>query len=225
MNSKNRTLIIVIGVIVLITAFAGIAIVLSGGDDSKESSSSTPVVTDADGQAVAAADIENTRPVEVVGVPLSAYDAEGADPAVGTASPVITGQSFDGTPVTFGGATGNPTMLVYLAHWCPHCNAEIPELIALDESGGIPEGLDVIGISTGIQPDQDNFPPAEWIDEKGWPWQIMADDESSTAFLAEGGSGFPYTVLLDAEGNVLARASGSRSGEAISAWLTQYLGQ
>jgi thiol-disulfide isomerase/thioredoxin len=114
-------------------------------------------------------------------------------------------------------------MLVFLAHWCPHCNAEIPELIALNDAGEIPNGVDVIGISTGVQPGEENYPPSEWINAKGWPWPILADDEDSTAFLADGGSGFPYTVLLDADGNVLSRVSGSRSSADISAWLSQYV--
>jgi cytochrome c biogenesis protein CcmG/thiol:disulfide interchange protein DsbE len=223
-NSKNRTLIIVIAAIVLILGLAGIAVLLSGGDDSNESSVPAPVSTDADGEPVAAADIEDTRPVEVTGDPLPPYDQAVADTAIGTAAPVISGQSFDGSPVTIGGATGRPTMLVFLAHWCPHCNAEIPELIELDSAGAIPDGVDVIGISTGVQSDQANYPPSEWIAATGWPWPVLADDANSTAFLSDGGSGFPYTVLLDADGNVLSRVSGSRAASDISVWLTETLG-
>jgi cytochrome c biogenesis protein CcmG/thiol:disulfide interchange protein DsbE len=221
-NSKNRTLIIVIAAIALIVGLAGIAVLLSGGDDSNESAPA-PVSTDAEGQPVAAADLEDTRPVEVTGDPLPPYDQASADPTIGTPAPVISGQSFDGSPVTIGGATGRTTMLVFLAHWCPHCNAEIPELIVLESGGGIPDGVDVIGISTGVQSDQANYPPSEWLVEKGWPWPVMADDADSTAFLSDGGSGFPYTVLLDADGNVLSRVSGSRAASDIAAWLTQYV--
>jgi cytochrome c biogenesis protein CcmG/thiol:disulfide interchange protein DsbE len=223
-NSKNRTLIIVIAAIVLIVGLAGIAVLLSGGDDSNESSVPAPVSTDADGQPVAAADIEDIRPVEVTGDPLPPYDPAVADPTIGTPAPVISGQSFDGSPITIGGATGRPTMLVFLAHWCPHCNAEIPELIELQNAGAIPEGVDVIGISTGVAPKEANYPPSEWIAEKGWPWPVLADDADSTAFLSDGGSGFPYTVLLDADGKVLSRASGSRAASDISVWLNGALG-
>ena len=224
MNSKNRTWIIVIAAIVLIAGLAGIAVLLSGGGDSNESSVPAPVITDADGQPVAQADIEDTRPVEVSGDPLAPYDQAVADPTIGTPAPVISGESFDGSPVTIGGTTGRPTMLVFLAHWCPHCNAEIPELIELENAGAIPEGVDVIGISTGVQPDEANYPPSEWIAETGWPWPVLADDASSTAFLADGGSGFPYTLLLDADGNVLSRVSGSRAASDISVWVTETLG-
>ena len=32
-------------------------------------------------------------------------------------------------------------MVVFLAHWCPHCNAEIPVLNEWRDSGEIPDGL------------------------------------------------------------------------------------
>ena len=32
---------------------------------------------------------------------------------------------FDGAPLTIA-PTGKPMLVVFLAHWCPHCNAEIP---------------------------------------------------------------------------------------------------
>lgn len=223
MNSKNRTPIIVVAVVVLIAGLAGLALLLSGGDESS-GGVVAPSSTDENGDVIGPPPLENTQPVEVVGAPLPSYDAQSVDPSIGTAAPVVSGQSFDGDPVILGGATGRPAMLVFLAHWCPHCNNEIPELIALEEALGIPVGVDVIGISTGVQEGQENYPPSEWIDDKGWPWPILADDAESTAFLSYGGSGFPYTVLLDAEGNVLSRVSGSRSGADISAWLDQFVG-
>lgn len=224
MNSKNRTWIIVAAVVVLIGGAGAIALLLSGDDDNEgEAATTAPVSTDADGSVVAPPELEEMRPVEVVGDPLPPFDAAIADPAIGTAAPVISGQSFDGSPITIGGATGKPTMLVFLAHWCPHCNAEIPELIELDNNGGIPAELDIIGISTGIQPGQENYPPSAWAIEKAWPWPIMADNEESLAFLSDGGSGFPYTVLLDADGNVLSRVSGSRPGSAIADWISELL--
>jgi len=222
-NSKNRTLIIVVAAIVLIAGLAGLALLLSGGDESS-GGVVAPSSTNENGDIIGPPPLENTQPVEVSGTPLPPYDSQSADPAIGTAAPIVAGQSFDGDPVVLGGATGQPSMLVFLAHWCPHCNNEIPELIALEDAFGIPVGVDVIGISTGVQEGQANYPPSEWIDDRGWPWPVLADDAESTAFLAYGGSGFPFTVLLDADGNVLSRVSGSRSASDISAWLNQFVG-
>ena len=108
---------------------------------------------------------------------------------------------------------------MFLAHWCPHCNAEIPELIELNDAGEIPADLDVIGISTAVASDRPNYPPSEWIVDKGWPWPTMADDEQSSAFLDFGGAGFPFLVIVDSDGTVLARQSGESSSEQIKAWI------
>ena len=157
--------------------------------------------------------IQENRPVSVTGTPLVDFENTVGDPAIGVAAPVVSGASFDGTPITIGGPTDNPTLVVFLAHWCPHCNDEVPELISLADSGGLPEGLDVIGVSTAVSPGAPNYPPSEWIVDKGWPWPTMADDADTTALVAMGGTGFPFAVVLDTDGTVLAR----RSGEAKAA--------
>ncbi len=187
--------------------------VVAGGDDGSESATTAP-----------SGDVEQNRTVSVSGDVVPTLDAALVDdPAIGTAFPTIEGQTFDGTPITVGGSTDGPTMVVYLAHWCPHCNAEIPELVELNDSGGIPEDLTVVGVSTGVDPTAPNYPPSEWLDDKGWPWAAMADDEASTAFVVSGGSGFPYLVILDADGKVIARASGEKSAEDLKVWIDDAL--
>ena len=210
MNPKNRTFVIVAGVVVLIIAAALIAVLATGGsDDSGDSSASGD----------SGAEIEQTRPVEVTGEALAPFEDPAADPAVGQASPVVNGQGFDGTAMTIGGASDKPTMLVFLAHWCPHCNREVPEVIKLNDAGGIPADLDVIGISTAVASDRPNYPPSEWIVDKGWPFPTMADSENSEALSAFGGTGFPFLVMVDSDGTVLARQSGESTADELGAWI------
>ncbi|MGA9278995.1 TlpA family protein disulfide reductase [Ilumatobacter sp.] len=187
--------------------------------DTASSGTDTPTTDDA-----ATDEVQQNRPVSVEGAPLVPYDATlPADPAVGEAAPVVSGESFDGTPVTIGGATGSPTLAVFLAHWCPHCNEEVPQLIELEDSGEFPEGLEVIGVSTAVDPSGENFPPSEWIVDKGWPFATMADDEELTAMTAMGGTSFPFLVVLDADGNVLARRAGSAPAAETKAFLDEAL--
>jgi thiol-disulfide isomerase/thioredoxin len=210
---KNRTLYIVIGVIVVVLGLAGIAVAVSGGDDSSESGTTAP-----------SGDVEETRQVSVSGDVVPTLDAALVDdPAIGTVFPTIEGQTFDGTPITVGGPTDGSTMVVYLAHWCPHCNDEIPELVELNDTGGIPEELTVVGVSTAVDATAPNYPPSSWLADKGWPWKAMADDEASTSFVVSGGSGFPYLVILDADGKVVARASGEKSAEDLKVWIDEAL--
>jgi thiol-disulfide isomerase/thioredoxin len=218
-NSKNRTLLIIVGVIVAVLGLAGIAVLAGGGDDS-----SSGVVDPSETVVESSGDVEQNRPIEVAGDNIPTLDnTVSPDPAIGMALPTIDGQSFDGTPVSIGGASDGPTMVVYLAHWCPHCNDEIPELIELNNRDGVPADMRVVGVSTGVDNSAPNYPPSEWLQDKGWPWEAMADDADSMAFVLSGGSGFPYLVILDADGNVLARDSGEKSAEDLAVWIQDAL--
>jgi thiol-disulfide isomerase/thioredoxin len=144
--------------------------------------------------------------------------AEGADPstdsAVGTVAPVATGADFSGAPVTLESA-GQPTVLLFLAHWCPHCQAEVPAMQEWLDGGGLPEGTQVLSVATAQDSTLPNFPPAAWLEEEGWTPPVLVDDESSTAANAFGLSRFPFWVFLDSAGNVAARAVGEIEPEAI----------
>jgi len=213
-NPKNRTLLIVGAVVVAILALAGIALALTGGDDtSSNGDSDSPVPTYSD-------DAEQFGSVEATGEALPEYLDIDPDPAVGTAAPVVTGEDFDGNPITVGGEQPNATMLVFLAHWCPHCNNEVPRILEVNSNGGIPADLDVVGISTGASEGAPNWPPSEWVVDMGWLWPTMADDVQQTAMNAFGGSSYPTMIILDADGNVVARTSGEMSVDDLTAWIS-----
>lgn len=169
-----------------------------------------------------AAVVLETSEITVTGDPLVPFDDPSTDP-LGVA-PVVSGQSFDGSAVTIGGSNNGPTMLVFLAHWCGHCNAEIPELNQLRDAGSIPTDVNVVGVSTAVASDRENYPPSNWVVEKDWAWPVLADSADSAAMAAFGGNGFPYTVMLDSDGNVLARRVGSASAAEILSWIDDSLG-
>jgi len=219
---KNRTVIIIVGVIVLVVGLAGAAVLLTGGDDANSGVLAPGEVT----RETFSENVEQNQAVVVTGDPLPGLDAVvDVDPAIGSAMPVVEGAGFDGRPVTVGGPTGGPTLYVFLAHWCPHCNDEIPELIELENRAGIPEGVGIVAISTAVDETAPNYPPSEWLVNKNWPsqWPVMADSAESTSFVVSGGGGFPYLLIADADGNVLDRASGTKSAEELAAWLEDTL--
>ena len=216
---KNRTVIIVIGVVVLVLGLAGAAVLLTGGDDESSGGVLAPGETP---RETYGDDVEQNQPVAVTGDPLPGLsDAVAVDPALGMATPVVDGASFDGRPLTIGGSTGAPTLYVFLAHWCPHCNDEIPELIELKNRDGLPAGMNVVAISTGVDETAPNYPPSDWLVDKNWPaeWPVLADSVESTSFVVNGGGGFPYLLVADADGNVLDRDSGTKSAEELAAWI------
>lgn len=214
---RLRSLAAAVALAALVVSACGSADDTVTSDESDAETVETTIAVDAvDAEP---AGLQQTGPIDVTGDPLDPFDSSIDDLSVGTAAPVVSGERFDGTEIVLGAPTDNPTLVVFLAHWCPHCNEEVPELISLEEEGRIPDGLDVVGVSTAAVADRDNYPPSEWVEEKGWPWPTMADDEIQSAIAAFGGTSFPFAVVLDADGTVLARRAGQATGDETVAFL------
>jgi thiol-disulfide isomerase/thioredoxin len=154
------------------------------------------------------AGVEETRPVTIAGTPLPTLPRGGDDPAVGLTAPVLTGASFTGDTQTLGGATEKPTLAVFVAHWCPHCQREIPLLVQWANDGTIPDDIDLVAVSTAVGRSPDNYPPSAWLEDEGWPGRIIADDENDAAAQAYGLPAYPYFLALDKDGKVVARGTG-----------------
>ena len=165
------------------------------------------IVAVTDGGGTVTPDSEQFRPVQVDGEPLEPFGGDTlGDPALGAIAPVISGASFDGSPVVIG--PGSPTLVVFLAHWCPHCQAEVPMLVEWAESLRVPFGLDVFAVATATSADRPNYPPSLWLERERFPFPVLADDASSTAAAAFGTTGFPQLVMLSPAGEVMWRFSG-----------------
>lgn len=170
-------------------------------------------------------------PMDVDGealAPLTTDDID-ADVAVGTPAPTIVGLDFDGEPVRIDAAQDGPTMVVFLAHWCSHCNAEVPVFNELRDDGRFPEDLNIVAISTSPDPGAPNFPPGEWLVEKDWTYPAIADgvDMDAGVFMgaeAFGVSGFPFVVLVDEAGDVVARWSGEQDPDVTIQTIEERLG-
>ena len=211
---------VVIGVVVIAVVVALIVAIATSGGSSDSSSNGEAT----DGSAVATAPVTasevapaENQPVTIEGQILDPLGDPSADLSVGASAPTLRGYSFDGRPVTIEPGDGRSYMVVFLAHWCPHCNAEVPRLIEWKNMGMVPEGLDVIGVSTGVAADRPNYPPSEWVVEKQWPWTVMADSEAQDAAMAYGVSGYPFFTIIGADGTVKLRASGEKSIDEIDA--------
>ncbi len=156
--------------------------------------------------------------VAVKGTALPASDATGfgggADPALGKKAPTLRGETFAGKPVTFG-SSGKPRIVLFVFHGCPHCQAEVPRLVALAKAGKL-DGVEVQTVSTGTDSRYDNYPPSAWLEREHWPYPVLADDARTLAAAAYGLQFYPYFVLVDADGNVVGRASGEVSDDVIT---------
>lgn len=198
-------------VALLALVLAGVlAFFLSAGNDGDNNQAKVDTTSSANS---ASSGLKETQAVEVVGDDLAPYNDQ-SDGAVGLLIPEITGSSFDGDSVLIK-RDGKPKILLFLAHWCPHCQKEVPLVRDWIKEKGSPEGVELISVSTTTFQERPNYPPSKWLEGENWPLPVLADDSESTTARAYGLSAFPFFVAVDADGKVVARASGELTPEQI----------
>jgi cytochrome c biogenesis protein CcmG, thiol:disulfide interchange protein DsbE len=227
-TSRSRTPFVLALVVALVGLAALIAVVVTrdDGDDDTASTVPPPATDTAGGTGSTPISADTIDPaaatVSVDGAALPPLEG-GDDPAVGLPAPTLRGTDYRGTDVTIEPGTGGPMMIVFLAHWCPHCNDEIPVLLEWRDSGQMPAELQVYGVSTAVSDERPNYPPDQWLQDKGWPWPVLADDSELTAVNTYGVTGFPFFVIVDADGNVAARGSGEIPIEELDALVDEVI--
>lgn len=212
-DNKSKRNIIVLAIVGIVVAALAVALFVGGSDDSNSPSGDGP-----------AGDATENQPVVVTGDALPPFESSSGDAAVGMTAPTLEGMSFDGSPVSVTPGDGREYMVVFLAHWCPHCNAEVPRLIKWNESGSVPEGLQVVAVSTAVASDRPNYPPSQWILATGWPWPVMADSAAMDAATAYGVTGFPYFAVIGTDGTIKVRVSGEVQPDVLNQILASALG-
>ncbi len=210
-SSSGNGKFIVGAIIAIIIGGAAIVAISSSGSESSTTSGNISEYSD----------------ITVTGDALPAFDSTSTatDTSIGMTAPIVSGKGFTGTEITTDGA-GTPTLLVFLAHWCPHCQREVPLLVQWEKDGQTPTGIDVIAIATGTDPANPNFPPSEWLAREEFPalWPVIADSADKDAANAFGLSGYPYFVLVDAQGKVFKRLSGAIPMDELIAIINQMIG-
>lgn len=199
--------------VVLWIALAAVVVVAGivaiGVSRSSSSSSAGGQASPSGGTVVPSGSVEQGA-VEVTGAalpPAGASGSSGADPAVGMTIPTVVGQTFDGAPLTIA-PTGRPMIILGVAHWCPHCQAEVPRLQEWLDANGMPSDVELVTVATATDATRPNYPPGAWLRTEGWSVPTLADDRDANAAAAYGIAGFPAFVVVGADGKVLARASG-----------------
>jgi thiol-disulfide isomerase/thioredoxin len=199
--------IIVVGIGALVIAAAALAAVVLAPAASPTSSAGGP---------------SPSTPIAIsspaVGAALPAYAAGPDDPAVGRPIPEVDGAAFDGTPVAIK-ADGKPKLIVFLAHWCPHCQREVPVVQSWLDTNGMPAGVELMSVVTAIDPNRPNYPPDAWLASEHWevPVVVDADNQIATSY---GLTAFPYWVAVRADGTVAQRLTGELTPEQIDALVT-----
>lgn len=146
--------------------------------------------------------------VTVEGNPLAFHaDLVSGDPAVGSIAPTVSGSDWNNNRYIIG-PDGRSKVVVLMAHWCPHCQAEVPVIMDWIEAGGLPDHVDLYALTVSSDRFRPNWPPQDWLEREGWTVPTIMDDEAGSAAAAYGMTGTPFYIVLDGENRNLGRIAG-----------------
>jgi thiol-disulfide isomerase/thioredoxin len=119
---------------------------------------------------------------------------------------------------------GRPKIVLFVAHWCPYCQAEVPVVREWVAAGEVPDGVDVYSVSTLTEFGRANYPPRPWFEREEWNVPLIVDDAQETAAKAFGLNAVPFWVFIGADGTIAGRAAGGGiSGAALTSVAEQLL--
>lgn len=202
-SNTRKGVFIGVGLLAAAVIVALIVSLASGGDDSSGALTN-------EAARIPSGSIRQVSFAETDGGSLPRFDgSELVDPAVGAAAPTITASYFDGGETFVDTADGTPRVLLFLAHWCPHCQAEVRSLSDWFEANGSPSEVQVVAISTSVDEGAPNYPPSSWFLREGWPVPVLRDSAQNDLAAGYGLSSFPYVVVVSGDGEIVSRSSGS----------------
>ncbi len=179
-----------------------------GGDDALPLATSAPTTTaPTTTTTTLPASLETSESLAISGAGLPRFGEE-PDPAVGLPAPTLAGAGFDGSEVRIA-PSGNYTVVMFLSHWCPHCRDEVQDLGPYLAANQPPDNVELFAVSTGVDEARPNYPPSEWLTPDAWPVPVLMDTADNQAAIAYGLTAYPFWVVLNPDGVVLARTAGS----------------
>lgn len=129
---------------------------------------------------------------------------------------------LDGQPLALSRLQGKVVVVNFWATWCGPCRQETPELISVHAKYG-KEGVEFIGIAVEDNAERiKDFVRAYGID---YP-VVMGKDKGIELLQALGNraAGLPYTLVLDAQGGIVAAKRGRMDAERLEKALRAALG-
>lgn len=135
--------------------------------------------------------------------------------AIGAAAPDISGPSPEGETITLSSLRGKVVLIDFWASWCGPCRKENPNVVRLYNEYK-DKGFEILGVS--LDRTQSRWEQAISADKLTWLHISDLKGWQSKYAKQYGVSSIPQTVLLDANGNIIAR---NLRGGALAAKLKE----
>jgi len=198
--SLDRRVLLVIAATAAVSVVIGVVVVSTGNG-------SSPSVT------------QTSNAVQVFGDKLPTFTDSGEDTGIGATAPGFITTDFAGNrhEVTGSGGPGDTAKVIGIfAHWCPHCQREVPIVSQWLADNQLPAGVEVIAVSSLVNSSRGNYPPSSWFDSVNWPSPVLLDSSDNAIADAYGLSTIPYWVVLSPDNTVLDRKSGEIGADAFA---------
>lgn len=160
--------------------------------------------------------VVNRPKPRTVATPPPAAASNGAGLGVGDPAPDIQMAGVDGEVLKLSDLKGKVVLIDFWASWCGPCRRENPHVVNAYRTYG-PRGFEVFSVSL----DKSQDPWVKAIAQDGLTWPNHVSDLAgwnNAAAQAYGVRSIPHTILIDQEGNILAR---NLRGRALTAQLAE----
>lgn len=118
---------------------------------------------------------------------------------VGQPLPALTLTRLDGQGTAPLRRASGPYLVNVFGSWCPPCEVEHPQLLAISRAG-----LPMVGVNWRDQPDA----ARAFLQRLGDPYTVVLTDPDSRAIVELGVTAAPETLLVGADGVVIDKVSG-----------------
>jgi thiol-disulfide isomerase/thioredoxin len=127
--------------------------------------------------------------------------------------------TFDGEEVPLADLVGTPTVVNFFASYCVPCITEMPAFEEVHQDLGPGAEVQFLGLAVS-----DRTADAEELVRDTGVTYPTAEDKDGSVIAALEGIVLPTTVLLDADGAVVARHNGELTADELRALLADELG-